>query len=73
MRRYYAADGFFSGAWQEGDASGEYHSHLLLGKVTGEDQLLLLERVSQLKPEQYRHLEAIVNNYIAALKETEGV
>lgn len=47
--------------------------YLLLGKVTGEDQLLLLERVSQLKPEQYRHLEAIVNNYIAALKETEGV
>ena len=41
--------------------------YLLLGKISEEDISSLSRKVSQLSPEQYRHLEDIVDSYIAAL------
>ncbi len=48
------------------DISPDY---LLLGNITGVDISILSEKVSQLTPGQYRHLEEIIDNYIAAVKE----
>lgn len=48
------------------DISTDY---LLLGKVTEEDRSLLVEKASRLTPEQYRHLEDIVNSFVEAVKE----
>ena len=45
--------------------------YLLLGKVTGDEQSLLSPRVSELTPIQYRHLEAIIGSFIAAVKKKE--
>ena len=45
--------------------------YLLLGKVTGDDQLLLSPKVSELTPIQYRHLETIIESFVAAVKEKE--
>lgn len=45
--------------------------YLLLGKVTGDDQTLLSTKVSELTPNQYRHLEDIVSSFVAAVKEKE--
>lgn len=49
------------------DISPDY---LLLGNITSVDTSILSEKVSQLTPGQYRHLEEIIDNYIAAVKET---
>lgn len=49
------------------DISPDY---LLLGNITDIDISILSEKVSQLTPSQYRHLEEIIDNYIAAIKET---
>lgn len=49
------------------DISPDY---LLLGNITDVDISILSEKVSQLTPSQYRHLEEIIDNYIAAIKET---
>lgn len=49
------------------DISPDY---LLLGNITGVDTSILSKKVSQLTPEQYRHLEEIIDSYIAAIKET---
>ena len=47
--------------------------YLLLGRISEEDMSVLNRKVSQLSPEQYRHLEDIVDSYIAALHEkTKG-
>ena len=43
--------------------------YLLMGSVTEEDAAVLHKRLSALSPSQYRHLEEIINNYIAALME----
>ena len=43
--------------------------YLLLGRISEEDMSVLNRKVSQLSPEQYRHLEDIVDSYIAALRE----
>ena len=45
--------------------------YLLMGRVTGEDTAVLHEKMSQLSPLQYRHLEEIINNYVAALTEKD--
>jgi len=48
------------------DISPDY---LLLGRISAEDISILSKKVSQLNPEQYRHLEDIIDSYIAALSE----
>ena len=42
--------------------------YLLLGKITGTDTDMLSVKVAELTPEQYRHLEDIVNSFIAAVR-----
>lgn len=48
--------------------------YLLLGKVAEQDYSALISKTSHLTPLQYRHMEDIINSFIAALKgnETEG-
>lgn len=48
------------------DISPDY---LLLGRISDGDVSVLTQKVSKLTPEQYRHLEDIVDSYIAALQE----
>ena len=48
------------------DISTEY---LLRGKISTEDTDLLSRKVSKLSPVQYRHLEDIINSYIAAVSD----
>lgn len=43
--------------------------YLLYGCVTAEDRSTLMEKISKLQPSQYRHLEDIVNSYLAAVSE----
>ena len=40
---------------------------LLFGTISNDDQSILFSKVSQLSPEQYRHLEDIINSFIAAV------
>ena len=44
------------------DISPDY---LLLGRISGEDLSILSQKVSKLSPEQYRHLEDVVDSFIA--------
>lgn len=44
--------------------------YLLLGTVVNKDISILAQKLSPLKPEQYRHLEDIINSYIAAVSVT---
>ena len=44
--------------------------YLLLGNITGVDTSILVEKIGRLTPGQYRHLEEIIDSYIAAV--TEG-
>ena len=41
--------------------------YLLFGTISSDDQSVLFSKVSQLSPAQYRHLEDIVNSFIAAV------
>ena len=41
--------------------------YLLFGEISGGDTAVLSAKVSQLSSEQYRHLEDIINSYIAAV------
>lgn len=41
--------------------------HLLFGETSSGDVLILSDKVSQLSPDQYRHLEDIINSFIAAV------
>lgn len=45
--------------------------YLLFGEVTRKELSALDQKISQLNPEQYRHLEEIINNYIAAINAKE--
>lgn len=53
------------------DISPDY---LLLGKISEGDLSILSQKVSQLSPEQYRHLEDVVDSFIAVAipKENEA-
>jgi len=42
-------------------------NYLLLGDMTEQDTFPLSTKLSQLTPEQYCHLEDIINSYIAAV------
>ena len=44
------------------DISPDY---LLLGRISGEDKSLLIQKVSQHTPVQYHHLEDIIDSFIA--------
>lgn len=46
--------------------------YLLLGIITSDDYSSLIEKFSQLSPEQYHHLENIVDSFIFAVKEKEA-
>lgn len=51
------------------DISTDY---LLLGEINESDHSILLSRISDLPPMQYRHLEDIINSFILALEEREA-
>ncbi len=51
------------------DISTDY---LLLGEINGGDHSVLLSKISDLPPTQYRHLEDIINSFILALGEREA-
>ncbi len=51
------------------DVSPDY---LLLGNITDTDVSILSKKVSQLTPDQYRHLEDIIDSYIAAVNTRES-
>ncbi|MCM1192566.1 MAG: helix-turn-helix domain-containing protein [Acetatifactor muris] len=48
--------------------------YLLLGEVNNYDHSLLSAKISDLSPAQYRHLEDMINSFLAALgeKNTQG-
>ncbi|RFZ77480.1 XRE family transcriptional regulator [Lacrimispora amygdalina] len=46
--------------------------YLLRGNITQSDNGPLVQKFSDLTPSQYRHLEDIINSYIAAIKESEA-
>ena len=51
------------------DISTDY---LLLGEINKGDHSVLLSKISDLPPLQYRHLEDIINSFILALNEQEA-
>ncbi len=51
------------------DISTDY---LLLGNVNDGDHSVLLSRIANLPPIQYRHLEDIINSFILALESREA-
>ena len=42
--------------------------YLLFGKTSDTDLDIISQKVSALSPEQYRHLENIINSFLAAVK-----
>ena len=46
--------------------------YLLLGETNASDHSILLTKISDLPPIQYRHLEDIINSFILALEEREA-
>ena len=52
-------------------ALGVSADYLLLGKISPEDIAILSEKVSKLTPAQYRHLEDIIDSYVAAVTEEQ--
>ena len=45
--------------------------YLLLGEISPQDLIILSEKLSQLTPGQYRHLEDIIDSYISVLSEKQ--
>ena len=45
--------------------------YLLLGEISPQDLIILSEKLSQLTPGQYRHLEDFIDSYISALSEKQ--
>lgn len=54
------------------EALGVSTDYLLKGEVTGADQSLLCQKIAQLPSAPYRHLEDIIDSYIAAINEREA-
>ena len=46
--------------------------YLLRGQVTSTDRNSLLEKIEKLSPQQYHHLENIINSFLAAIEEEHG-
>ena len=55
------------------EALGISADYLLRGQVMEGDTRLLNQKVSSLTPCQYRHLENIIDNFIAAIQEEKEV
>lgn len=53
-------------------ALGVSTDYLLTGSVTGDDLQYLSEKLSSLTPVQYRHLEDIIDSYLAVLREPKA-
>ena len=47
--------------------------YLLRGQVIEDDARLRHQKISSLTPSQYRHLEDIIDSYIAAIQEQKEV
>ncbi len=45
--------------------------YLLLGRISNEDTSILVQKVSHLTPEQYRHLEDVIDSFIAVAASNE--
>ena len=76
----HAANHFYSGIGNKGDAAGNIcdalgisADYLLRGQVVESDVRLLNQTVSSLTSCQYRHLENIIDNFIAAIQEGKEV
>lgn len=54
-----------------GDALEISVEYLMTGKISGTDTSILAKKMSKLTPSQYRHLEDIIDSYIAAVGEKE--
>lgn len=52
-------------------ALGISTDYLLLGEINTYDHSVLVSKVSKLSPTNYRHLEDIINSFIAALESQE--
>lgn len=50
-------------------ALGVSTDYLLTGSVTSEDLKYLAEKLSSLTPAQYRHLEDVIDSFLAVVKE----
>lgn len=46
--------------------------YLLTGRITNDDISYLSDKLSCLTPEQYRHLEDIINSYLAAVQDDKA-
>ena len=55
------------------DALGISADYLLCGEILEADASLLQQKISTLTPSQYRHLEQIIDHFIAATQEKEEV
>lgn len=55
------------------DALGISADYLLRGETLEADASLLQQKISTLTPSQYRHLEQIIDHFIAATQEKEEV
>ena len=55
------------------DALGISADDLLRGEILEADASLLQQKISTLTPSQYRHLEQIIDHFIAATQEKEEV
>lgn len=53
-------------------ALGISADYLLTGKTTDTDHSILTQKVSCLSPEQYRHLEIIIDSFIAVATQNEN-
>ena len=51
------------------EALGISADYLLRGKILEADTSLLQQKISTLTPSQYRHLEQIIDSFIAAIQE----
>lgn len=52
-------------------ALGVSADYLLTGSVTGDDLKYLSDKLSCLTPAQYRHLEDVIDSFLAVVKEKE--